>query len=136
MPEEKIYLSKKLRQQMLEHARCEMPFEACGIVGGQDRRALNYYPSHNDLQSLTSYNIAPEDLFRIMMELEDKGHELWGIFHSHPATDPYPSERDIKQSYYPETYYLIASFINYTEPELRAFRINEGAVEEVEIMLV
>ncbi len=134
MENSKITITRALKEQMLQHARKELPYEACGVISGSaDRGPLQFYPARNELQSTTRYHIEPHDLYRIIMDIEEQGHEIWGIYHSHPASPAYPSETDLKQSYYPDAYYLIASFADVKKPVLRAFRIVDKQVEEVEI---
>jgi len=57
------------------------------------------------------------------MDIEEKDREIWGIFSSHPVLPVYPSETDLKLSYYSDAYYLITSFADVKKPVLRAFRI-------------
>jgi len=131
-----VIIPRDVYERMLEHARRELPFEACGVISGNPgKEAENYYPARNELKSTTRYNIEPEDLYRIIMDIEEKGHEIWGIFHSHPASPAYPSGTDLEHSYYPDAYYLIASFIDTRKPVLRAFRIVDRQVEEVELQV-
>jgi [CysO sulfur-carrier protein]-S-L-cysteine hydrolase len=113
-----------------------MPYEACGIIAGlAGDKAVKFYPARNELKSETRYNIAPEDLYSIFMELDEKGLDVWGIFHSHPSFPAYPSVTDIRQSYYPDSYHLILSFLNPKKPELRAFKIEEEEVEEMTVII-
>lgn len=129
-----ISIPVTIKNEMIRHARLELPYEACGIIAGvSGKEAIRFYPARNELQSETRYNIAPEDLYRILMELEDKGLDIWGIFHSHPATPAYPSATDLKQSHYPDAFYVILSFVNPERPELRAFKIDGEMVEEVAV---
>ncbi len=131
-----VEISKDLKEQMLQHARRELPYEACGVISGNsEKEAKHYYAARNELQSTTRYNIEPEDLYRIIMDIEKKGHEIWGIFHSHPASPAYPSGTDLEQSYYPDAYYLIASFTDARKPVLRAFKIVDRQVEEIKLKI-
>jgi len=131
-----ILIPGAMKDEMIRHARGELPYEACGIIAGvTGEKAVKFYPARNELKSETRYNIAPEDLHSILMDLEEKGLDVWGIFHSHPATPAYPSVTDIKQSYYPDSYYLILSFLNPKKPELRAFKIDGEKVEELVVII-
>ncbi len=131
-----ITITRDIKEKMLQHARNVLPYEACGVISGSaDRGPLQFYPARNELQSTTRYHIDPHDLYRIIMDIENQGHEIWGIFHSHPASPAYPSETDLKQSYYPDAYYLIASFSDARKPELRAFKIADIQVEEVGVLV-
>ncbi len=137
MGNSKITITRELKEQLLQHARKELPYEACGVISGSaDRGALQFYPARNELQSTIRYHIAADDLYRIIMDIEEQSHEIWGIFHSHPASPAHPSETDLKQSYYPDAYYLIASFADTKKPVLRAFRIVDKQVEEVEVLII
>ena len=128
-----ITLPANLRAAMVAHALVEKPLEACGLIGGRGERAARFHPTRNALASPTRYDIEPSDLLRATMAIEAEGLELWGIFHSHPATQAYPSATDIRLAYYPQAYYLICSLAVPTAPVLRAFRIVDGAVTEVPI---
>ncbi len=136
MEKSMVTITRDIKEQMLQHARKELPYEACGVISSSaERGALQFYPARNELQSTTRYHMDPHDLHRIIMDIEEKGHEIWGIYHSHPASPAYPSETDLKQSYYPDAYYLIASFADAKKPVLRAFRIIDKQVEEVEVVV-
>ncbi|MBW6464430.1 MAG: M67 family metallopeptidase [Dethiobacteria bacterium] len=136
MQTNEILIPGVMNDEMIRHARGELPYEACGIIAGvAGKKAVKFYPARNELKSETRYNIAPEDLYSILMELEKKGLDVWGIFHSHPSSPAYPSATDIKQSYYPDSYYLIVSFLNPNKPELRVFKIDGEEVAEMVVII-
>jgi proteasome lid subunit RPN8/RPN11 len=130
---ERVRLGDDLRAAMVRHALAERPLEACGLIGGKGERAVRFFPTRNALRSPTRYDVEPADLLRVTMEIEAQGLDLWGIFHSHPATEAYPSQTDVRLAFYPEAYYLICSLREPEQPALRAFRIAGGAIREVEI---
>lgn len=137
MQTNKILITLAMQDEMTRHARGELPYEACGIIAGvTGEEAVKFYPARNELKSETRYLIAPEDLFSILTDLKEKGLDVWGIFHSHPASPAYPSVTDIKQSYYPDSYYLILSFINPQKPKLRAFKIDGEEVKEMVVIII
>jgi proteasome lid subunit RPN8/RPN11 len=70
-----------------------------------------------------------------MTEMDDLGMDLVGIFHSHTFTEAYPSRTDVELAGYPDATYLILSLADLEAPELRAFRIREGEVGEVEVQV-
>ena len=129
-----LFIPAPLAEAMIAHARAEAPLEACGIVGGRGRQALRFYPARNADRSPVRYTVHPEDQLRIMTELEERGEELWGIFHSHPHSEAYPSATDVRFAYYPDAYYLIASLAG-PEPVLRAFRIVDGQITEYPLQI-
>ncbi len=129
-----IMLPKEFAQEMFAQAKEKAAYEACGIIAGKGGRAVKLYLTANAEHSETTYRLEPEEQYKIFMEMEEKGWELWAIYHSHPAFPAYPSARDIKQAYFPEALYIIVSLAQ-EEPEIRAFRIVEGEVREEEVVI-
>ena len=82
------------------------------------------------------YEIAPEEIFRLMREIRAAGLELLGIYHSHPAGENKPSPRDIDRAYYPSTAYFILSPRADGPQAIRAFSIQNGRASELEIQEV
>lgn len=130
MQGEGVVIPKVIYQEMIEHARREAPLEACGLVAGRDGVATRFFPTENVERSPVRYTIAPLDILRVSREIDRAGEELLAIFHSHPATEAYPSATDIRLAFYPDAYYLICSLRDPARPELRAFRIRDGQVTE------
>lgn len=131
-----ITIPRAMLDQMIAHAQGEWPSEACGIVAGTGGRGERFYPARNELASPTRYAVAPQDLLEITLDIEARGLELLGIFHSHPETEAYPSATDIRLAYYPDSYYLILSLKNAPRRALRAFTIRDGRVEEFPVLIV
>jgi len=129
-----ITLPQEFAQEMIAQAKEEAPYEACGIIAGREGKAVKLYRTANAERSTTTYRLEPEEQYRIFIEMEEKGWELWAIYHSHPAFLAYPSARDIEQAYFPETLYIIVSLAP-EEPEIRAFGIIEGEVREEELVI-
>jgi proteasome lid subunit RPN8/RPN11 len=125
-------IPKQIYEAMLEHAREEVPNECCGLIGGSDGEGLTLYRAKNAEASPLRYNLDPQDQFRIMREIEEKGEELAAIYHSHTKSPAYPSQTDINLATYPDTLYLIVSLAAGETP-LRGFRIVDGQVSEVEL---
>ena len=120
---------------MFAHARSELPNEACGILAGDNGRAIRFFPATNAEHSPTRYVVDPQDQLRILNELYTSGWDLLGIFHSHTHTAAYPSSTDVSlAANWPDAYYLIASLQNES-PVLRAFRVVDGSVDEEELSI-
>jgi proteasome lid subunit RPN8/RPN11 len=116
------------------HAREMSPAECCGLIGGRGSAAFTIYRLRNvAADPRTAYEAAPEDLFAAQRAMRERGEELLGIYHSHPrASDPVPSETDVRLAFYPAAVYLIAG-LGGGGMVLRAFRIfeSEGRWERV-----
>ena len=120
---------------MVEHARREVPNEACGLLAGKDGWVERVYPVTNADHSPTTYRLDTEEQYRAFVEMDEYNWEMAGIYHSHTHTRAYPSPTDIKQAHYPDAVYLIISLSNPDRPMLRGFRIAEGEVEEIELTI-
>jgi proteasome lid subunit RPN8/RPN11 len=131
-----------IRAAIVAHARAEYPNEACGLIVG-DRaaadggRALRYEATRNKAASPYRYEIDPADLLRLTIETDDADEVFWGIVHSHTHTPAVPSPTDIGLAFYPDALYLLVSLSEdgsgrtTGEPSLRAWRIVDGAIDEV-----
>ncbi len=81
------------------------------------------------------YLMQPEEQFRVMMEIEEQGGDLYGIYHSHPSSEAYPSKTDCSLAFYPEAVYLICSLADRERPVLQAFTIVDDEVSEQELRI-
>ena len=127
-------ISRPIYDELLAHAGEDAPNECCGLIGGNDGVAKTVYRARNAEASPLRYNLDPQDQFRIMTEMDEKGEELSAIYHSHTASPAYPSQTDINLAAYPGVLYLIVSLAEGEEP-LRGYRIEEGQVDEVELQV-
>ncbi|MDQ3879686.1 MAG: M67 family metallopeptidase [Chloroflexota bacterium] len=127
-----LIVPRPVADAMLDHARADLPNEACGILSGSlaDRRAVAFHPARNADESPLRYNVDPDDLVRITFEIDDAGADVVGIFHSHVASAAVPSETDRRQAFYPDAFYVLASLTDRDHPDLRAWHIRHGRVEE------
>jgi len=141
-----VRLSREIRDGIVDHARREVPNEACGIIVG-DRPAadggvaLRWAPLRNQLASPYRYAIAPDDLLRLTIETDDVDEVFWAIVHSHVASPARPSPTDLRESHYPDALYVLVS-LDPAEADpaigdagLRAWRIVDGGVHEVELTI-
>ncbi|SDK82357.1 desampylase [Natronorubrum texcoconense] len=133
-----------IRDRILERAREGQPEEICGIFGGEydpapdgRSRVRSQYPAENVAETpRTRYRIDPEAQLELFEELEDRGEEIVGFYHSHPRGPPRPSATDEAQATWPDRSYLIVSL----EPlEVGSWRWrergNEGRFERERLVL-
>lgn len=127
-------ISASLLEQIIAHAREDLPNECCGLVGGEGDDARTIYRTRNAFESPMRFNIHPSDLFRVLeRELPEAGEELVAMYHSHPVSAAEPSQTDINLSEnWPGTIWLICSLAE-EEPVVRAWSIADGAATEVEL---
>jgi proteasome lid subunit RPN8/RPN11 len=132
-------LPAEIAQAIVEHARDWYPNEACGLVigdrpAGEGGRALRFEPTRNKAASPLRYEIHPDDLLRLTIETEDADETFWGIVHSHTHTPARPSPTDVGLAFYPDALYVLVSLAE-PQPALGAFRIVDGAIHEVELLI-
>jgi [CysO sulfur-carrier protein]-S-L-cysteine hydrolase len=121
--------------EIVAHAREQTPSECCGMVAARDGEAVRVYRARNVAPSpKLAYEIDGAEQYKIQMEIEDSGLDLGAIYHSHPRTEPYPSQTDINLAFYPDAVYVIVG-LRGAEPEVRAYSIRDGAVREAELII-
>jgi proteasome lid subunit RPN8/RPN11 len=92
----------------------------------EDGRVGEVFPADNNRNSPYGYELDSRSLLAAN-ELDDAGYGV-AIYHSHPRSPPEPSQTDINLAHYPHWMYVIVSLAG--EPEIRAWRIGDGRVEE------
>ena len=135
-----LTIAAAIADEMLAHARSEVPNEACGLLAGDLATgvASAYHPARNAEASPLRYDVHPDDLVRIVFWIEDAGEDLVGIFHSHTHTPAVPSLTDLRSAQYPDAFYVLATL---SDPDagpagaLRAWRIIGGASSEVPLRI-
>ena len=136
-----------LVQSIIDQARAEDPDESCGLLVG-DRpaaaggQALRYVPTRNAAASPYRYEIDAQDLYRLTVATDDADEAFWGIVHSHTHTPAVPSPTDLSLAFYPDALYVLVSLAEDQvdeatgAPSLRAWRIVDGAMHEVELEVI
>ncbi len=125
-------IARSLLDEIVAHARDDVPNECCGMVAGTDGQATRVYRARNSEASPFRYTIHPQDQFKITMEIEDRGEEIAAIYHSHTKSPAQPSQTDINLAEnWPEPLYLICSLADEDHPDVRAWAIRDGKVSEV-----
>jgi proteasome lid subunit RPN8/RPN11 len=114
---------------MVAHCRAEAPLEACGVLAGRDGLAERHVPMRNAAQSRSRYEMDPGEQLAVWLDMDRRGEQPVVIYHSHPATEAYPSAPDVRYAAEPDAHYVIVS-LRADEPEVRSYRITAGNVEE------
>ncbi|MFL6239423.1 MAG: Mov34/MPN/PAD-1 family protein [Actinomycetes bacterium] len=123
---------------IVAHARRDHPDEACGMVAGVSGSPTRVIEMTNTARSPTFYEMDSMEVLRTLRAIDDADEELLAIYHSHTATEAYPSRTDVSIAGFPEAHYILVS----TRPELgagrvefRSFRIVDGEVTEEEVRI-
>lgn len=131
-----LTIRQDLIDAMVAHARADHPDEACGIVAGPEGtdRPERFVPMVNAARSPTFYEFDTAALLALYRDLDDRGEEPVVVYHSHTATEAYPSRTDIAYASEPHAHYVLVSTREADVAEVRSFRIVEGVVTEEEIV--
>ena len=124
---------RTLLEEIVQHARDDMPNECCGIVASDDGGAVKVFRATNAEASPVRYSLDPREQYRITMDIEEQGWDLGAIYHSHTRSEAYPSQTDVNLAFYPDALYVIVSVRDPDHPEVRAFRIADERIEEIEL---
>jgi proteasome lid subunit RPN8/RPN11 len=127
-----MQISRSQLDDVIAHAQADAPNECCGYMSLEDGRVKEVFRSQNLRASPYGYEIDPKSLLAAN-DLDDDGLGV-AIYHSHPRSAAEPSQTDINLAHYPHWLYLIVSLA--AEPELRAWRIADGRVEEEPVEVV
>jgi len=132
-----LTLDRRVRDAIVAHARRDHPDEACGIVAGPvgSDRAERVIEMTNAARSMTQYAFEPAEQLRVYREMDDGDEEAVVVYHSHTATEAYPSRTDVRYASQPGAHYLLVSTRDPEETELRSYRIVDGTVTEEEVRL-
>ena len=96
---------------IVAHARRDHPDEACGVVAGPagSDRPVRMIEMLNAARSPTFYEFESGDLLQLYKEMDDRDEEPVIVYHSHTATEAYPSRTDISLAQEPNAHYVLVS---------------------------
>ena len=123
-------IAPELIDEMVAHAREDSPLECCGLLATDGDRVVKVFRARNADASRMRFTIDSADHLRAHLAAEEEGLELGGIYHSHPKTEPAPSQTDVnKAAAWPGALWVIVGLV--PETVVRSFRIEDGAVAEL-----
>ncbi len=135
-------IAQNIYDQMVAHAIREKPNECCGLLAGIGDRITTLYAMDNlasDDPRIATLAIPNDRRFRYMMdpagqlaaikEMRRLGLTMMGIYHSHPHSEAFPSETDVRLAFYSDVLYFIISLEKET-PTVRAFSIVRCEITE------
>lgn len=132
-----LTIGRDIVDAIVAHARRDHPDEACGVVAGPagSDRPERFIPMLNAARSPTFYEFDSMDLLRLYKEMDENDEDPVVIYHSHTATEAYPSRTDIGLAQEPNAHYVLVSSYEDGEPEFRSYRIVDGEVTEEDVVI-
>ena len=135
-------IPRAIIDEMVAHARADLPNEACGIVHAREGVPVASYRVKNAAASPYRYDMNPLQMMRLERQRDDEGETLFAIYHSHVASQARPSPTDVRMAFFPpgeinqppmfpDTYYILVS-LEHEEADVRAFHIRQGGLIEEE----
>jgi proteasome lid subunit RPN8/RPN11 len=127
-----LTISRALYEKIIEHARKDHPDEACGVIAGLagSDSPTRFIAMQNAERSPTFYRFDSQEQLRVWREMDRNDEEAVVIYHSHTATQAYPSRTDISYASEPQAHYVLVSTRDEAETEFRSYRILNGEVTE------
>lgn len=133
-----LVIRADLVDAMVAHARRDHPDEACGVLAGPEGsdRPERHIPMANAERSPTFYRFDSGEQLEVWRAMEDAGEAAIIVYHSHTATEAYPSRTDVNLAAEPDAHYVLVSTRDPDRDELRSYRIVDGAVTEEPVDIV
>ena len=136
-----LELRQDLYDAIVAHARRDHPDEACGVIAGPagSDRPERFIAMENAERSPTFYRFDAMEQFRVWKEMDERDEEPVVIYHSHTATEAYPSRTDISLASEPGAHYVLVSTREHGNNdgpvEFRSYRIVDGEVTEEQVLM-
>lgn len=127
-----LQIRSDLVDAMVAHARADHPDEACGVVVGPEGSDApqRHVPMTNAERSPTFHRFDSGEQLRLWRAMDVAGEAPVVLYHSHTATEAYPSRTDVALAAEPDAHYVLISTRDPQRAELRSFRIVDGQVAE------
>ncbi len=132
MPANHLIIPENIFNEMLAHCREGCPSEVCGILAGKDNQVSKIYRMANTENSPVSYMMDSKEQFKVMKDMRENSLSMVAIYHSHPSSPAYPSQKDVGLAFYDDAVYVIISLME-DKPTVKAYAIKGKVEEEVEI---
>ena len=124
-----------MARALIEHAQAEYPKECCGIIAGPPGEPREVFRLTNiDPDPVMRYNADPKELKHVTDQVYDRDWDIVSIYHSHTHSPAFPSATDVDRAFYPEAVYALVSLQDRQHPDLRAFKILDGRIEELTVI--
>jgi proteasome lid subunit RPN8/RPN11 len=131
-----LTLPQAFLDQVLAHARRDHPDECCGIIAGRDGAATRLFEMDNAERSPTGFTFDSAEWLKVYREIDDADEELLAVYHSHTATEAYPSRTDVLWAQHNEFAHWLVVSTRAEQDEVRSYTITGGVVTEEPVQVV
>ena len=135
-----IKLKKADFEQIVAHAKSELPNEACGLIAGRVDGEVKvvekvYFLTNID-HSNEHFSLDPKEQLAAVKDMRANGFAPLGNWHSHPESPSRPSDEDKRLAYDSKASYMILSLMDKNAPVLNSFKIEGENAEKEQLELV
>ncbi len=133
-----LRIRRELVDEIVAHARRDHPDEACGVIAGPEGSDSpeRFIPMLNAARSPTFYEFDSGDLLKLYREMAANDEVPVVIYHSHTATEAYPSRTDANIAAEPDAHYVLVSTREPDVHEFRSYRIVDAEITEEPVEIV
>lgn len=136
-----VRIERQFIDEMVAHARRDLPNECCGLLAGQDGHVLKLYRMTNVEASPFRFSMDPREVAQVDKEAGDNDWDLMAIYHSHVRSPAYPSDTDVRiaggtSELWPDVRYILISLMDAAKPQVRIFQIKGGVITEEPLQVV
>ncbi|MDT0635350.1 M67 family metallopeptidase [Spectribacter hydrogenoxidans] len=132
-----LLIPRPLATRLLFEAQKTPDIEVCGLVGGIDGSPVSVNPVPNVADDPTRrFLMDSQAQVDAMRRMRERGESLLAVYHSHPATPPEPSARDLDELGYPDALLLIISLNIKGVLEMRGWQRTDGGVREIDLKVM
>lgn len=126
-----ISISKSDLKKIFKHGEETYNEECCGLLIGTENKVLEVRRMRNTNSGTRSrrYNIDPLELMKVENEVDERGLEIIGIYHSHPDHPARPSQFDLDHSF-PNLSYMVLAVESGEASEITSWRRVDGDQRE------
>ena len=104
------------------------------MVATRDDAAVSVHAAENTAASPFRFEVDGLEVHRTLTGIEDAGHDLGAIYHSHTRSEPYPSQTDVNfAANWPGVEWIIVGLANGEDPVVRSYLIDGGVITEVPV---
>jgi [CysO sulfur-carrier protein]-S-L-cysteine hydrolase len=129
-------ISQGLIDELVSHAREDVPNECCGLIGGIDGVATDVLRVPNAAASPLRFEMDPQEQYNAWKAIEDDGKELLGIYHSHTKSAAYPSQTDVNQAVaWPDPIWVIVSLQDPDSPDVKGYWLRDLKITDAELVV-
>ncbi len=103
-------------------------------MGGNGAEILSVIPLKNEAGTNRQFYVKEENVQAAFIRLNEIGHDLIAIYHSHPTSNPIPSQADIH--FHPDESVKMAILSLKDKPQLKIFQIAGGQYFEIPYIIM